>query len=221
MPNPRGVLFDVDGTLVDTTYAHTVAWAEALRATGHADIPMAHIHRAIGLGAPKLVEKLLGRFDERVKDAHTDFYGPWLHRLRRFDGVPELLHATAGRGLVVALASSASTKESAHLRETVGCDDVVAAMTDSGDVEQAKPEPDVVQAALDQTGLAPDDALFVGDTVWDVEAARRAGLDCVCVLSGGIGEDELRAAGAVAVYRDAAALLEQLDSSPIGALARR
>ncbi len=221
MPKRRGVLFDIDGTLVDTTYTHTIAWAQALRATGHGDVPMAHIHRAIGLGAPKLVEKLLGRFEPRVKDAHTDFYGPWLHRLRRFDAVPELLHATARLGLVVGLASSASPTESAHLREALGCDDVVAAMTDSGDVEQAKPEPDVVQAALHKTGLDAGDALFVGDTVWDVVAARRAGLDCVCVLTGGISAGELREAGAVAVYRDARHLLAELGSSPIGRLAKR
>ncbi len=221
MPNRRGVLFDVDGTLVDTNYAHTIAWAQAFRATGHEDVTMARIHRAIGLGAPQLVEKLLGAFDARAKDAHTDFYGPWLHRVRRFDAVPELLRATAGLGLVVALASSASSTESQHLREAVGCDDVVAVMTDSGDVEEAKPEPDVVQVALREAGLDARDALFVGDTVWDVEAAGRAGLRCVCVLTGGISADELREAGAVAVYRDPRHLLDELDTSPIGRLANR
>jgi HAD superfamily hydrolase (TIGR01509 family) len=221
MPHRRGVLFDVDGTLVDTNYAHTIAWAQAFRATGHPEIPMAHIHRSIGLGAPKLVERLLGEFDERAKDAHTDYYGPWLHSLRPFDGAGELLHATAELGLVVALASSASEKESVHLRETLGCDDVIEVMTNSGDVEEAKPEPDVVQAALEKSGLDATDAVFVGDTVWDVEAAAKAGVPCVCVLTGGFGEDELRGAGAVAVYRDARDLLDQLDASPIGELAKR
>ena len=106
-----------------------------------------------------------------------------------------------------------------HLRAAIDADDAIDEVTSKDDVEQSKPDPDIVQTALDKAGLDASDAMFVGDTVWDVEAARRAGLDCVAVLSGGIAEHDLRDAGAVAVYRDVKHLLEDFDNSPIAKLA--
>lgn len=214
---PSGVLFDVDGTLVDTNYLHVVAWWRALRAQGH-DVAMTTLHRTVGQGADRFVESVLGHPDEKVSDGHTDFYGPFLHDLVAFPKAAELLRATKRAGLRVVLATSASEKEAEHLRAAIDADDVVDTITTKDDADASKPDPDIVETALDKTGLDPARAIFVGDTVWDVEAARRAGLDCVCVLSGGIGAAELREAGAVAVYDDVAHLLEEFDSSPLGKL---
>jgi HAD superfamily hydrolase (TIGR01509 family) len=215
-----GVLYDVDGTLVDTNYLHVVAWWHAFRAGGHR-VSMTDIHRKIGQGAARLVDSLLGEPDDEIEQGHTDFYSPFLYEAPAFPGAADLLRTTKKAGLSVVLATSASEKEAAMLRTVIDADDVIDALTNSDDVDASKPEPDIVQAALDKAELTADHAIFVGDTVWDVEAARRAGLDCVAVLSGGISETELRQAGAVAVYRDVAALLDDFDASPLGELARR
>jgi HAD superfamily hydrolase (TIGR01509 family) len=214
-----GILFDVDGTLVDTNYLHVVAWWHAFRAHGHT-VPMRRLHETVGQGSDRFVETILGRQDSDIADAHSDFYGPYLHRLSAFDRAADLLRATKQAGLAVVLATSASAKEATHLRAALDADDVIDAVTSKDDVEESKPDPDIVQTALDKAGLRAADALFVGDTVWDVEAARRADMDCVAVLSGGIGEHDLRDAGAVAVYRDAAHLLEQFENSPLAKLAQ-
>ncbi|HET7309709.1 MAG TPA: HAD family hydrolase [Mycobacteriales bacterium] len=214
---PAGILFDVDGTLVDTNYLHVVAWSRALRANGH-HVPMRKLHETVGQGADRFVETVLGHSSDAVSDAHTDFYGPFLHELTPFDGAAELLRVTKKAGLVVVLATSASAKEAQHLRDALDADDVIDEVTSKDDVEESKPDPDIVQTALDKAGLDAEQALFVGDTVWDVEAARRAGLDCVAVLSGGIPAHDLRDAGAVAIYRDVRHLLDEFDDSPLAKL---
>ena len=216
--DPAGVLYDVDGTLVDTNYLHVIAWWQALRVQGHT-VPATTLHRTVGQGADRFVEAVLGHRDESVSQGHTDFYGPWLHSVVAFPGAGDLLRATKRAGLRVVLATSASDKEVKHLRAAIDADDVVDAVTTTDDADVSKPDPDIVQTALDKAGLRPDRAIFVGDTVWDVEAARRAGLDCVCVLSGGISRAELQEAGAVAIYDDVAALLADFDASPLGKLA--
>jgi HAD superfamily hydrolase (TIGR01509 family) len=213
-----GVLFDVDGTLVDSNYLHVVAWWQAFRAYGH-DVAMTDIHRHVGQGANRLVASLLDREDEEVVQAHTDFYGQWMHRARAFPGAADLLRAVDSHGLRVVLATSASELEAKHLQRALDADDVVAALTNKDDVDASKPEPDIVEAALKKGNVDGERAIFVGDTVWDVEAAKRAGLDCIGVLSGGISEPELRDAGAVAVYQGVADLLEKLSDSPIGRFA--
>jgi HAD superfamily hydrolase (TIGR01549 family) len=215
-----GILFDVDGTLVDTNYLHIVAWSRALRANGH-HVPMRKLHETVGQGADRFVETVLGHENSEVSDAHTDFYGPFLHELAAFPKAADLLRATKDAGLRVVLATSASAKEAEHLTSAIDADDVIDAVTTKDDVEESKPDPDILQTALDKSGVDKDLALLVGDTVWDVEAAKRAGLDCVAVLSGGLPEADLRAAGAVAVYRDVAHLLEEFDASPLGQLAKR
>jgi HAD superfamily hydrolase (TIGR01509 family) len=221
MPSSRhGVLYDVDGTLVDSNYLHVVAWWQAFRAHGH-DVAMTDIHRTVGQGAARLVETLLGHPDEAVVDGHTDFYAPLLYEVPPFPGAADLLRATKKAGLAVVLATSASEKEAGMLRRTLDADDAVDAVTTSDAVDSSKPEPDILEAALAAAGLSADCAVLVGDTVWDVEAGRRAGMDCVAVRSGGISEAELRDAGAVAVYRDVADLLERVDDSPLAELARR
>ena len=212
-----GVLFDVDGTLVDTNYLHVLAWWQAFRTQGH-DVPMTLLHRTVGQGSDRFVSSILGRDDEKVRAAHSDFYGPWKHRLVAFDGAADLLRTTHKAGLAVVLATSASADEAEHLTAAIDADDAIDVITNSDDVDSSKPDPDIVATALDKAGLDTANAVFVGDTVWDVEAAGRAGLPCVGVLSGGISEDELRDAGAVAIYRDVRHLLEDFDSSPLARL---
>jgi len=214
-----GVLFDVDGTLVDTNYLHVAAWSRALRVFGHR-VPMSTLHQTVGQGSDQFVESVLGHPDEDVADAHSDFYGPYLYDLIAFAGAADLLRMTKKAGLRVVLATSASGEEVEHLRRAIGADDVVDEVTCKDDVDSSKPDPDLVHAALDKAGLSVDRAIFVGDTVWDVEAARRAGLDCVCVLTGGIGATELREAGAVAIYDDVEHLMAEFADSPLGKLAR-
>ena len=185
-----GVLFDVDGTLVDTNYLHVVAWWQAFRSQGH-QVAMTDLHRTVGQGSDQFVSSILGRDDEKVADAHSDFYGQWKHQLMAFPGAADLLRTTKKAGLSVVLATSASEAEAEHLTAAIDADDAIDVVTTKGDADASKPDPDIVQSALDKAELRPDDALFVGDTVWDVQAAGRAGLRCVCVLSGGISEAEL------------------------------
>jgi HAD superfamily hydrolase (TIGR01509 family) len=219
-----GVLFDVDGTLVDTTYLHAVAWWEALRQQG-ADVPMATIHRAIGMGSDKLLDHLLGPDRDRGKDeqastAHDVLYGAWWERLRPLPGATELLRAVAERGLAVVLASSAKETELEQLRRVIDADDVIAAATSASDAAQSKPAPDILQAALAQSDIDPRAAVFVGDSVWDVRAAARLDIPCIGVACGGTSPDELSEAGAVAVYADPAALRACLDDSAIASLGK-
>ncbi|GAC1328025.1 MAG: HAD family hydrolase [Mycobacteriales bacterium] len=215
-----GVLFDVDGTLVDTNYLHVLAWWHAFRDADH-DVSMTDIHRSIGMGSDTLVEHLLGREDEHAAAAHTHHYAPYLEQLRPFPQAAETLRAVKALGLQVVLATSASEDEVESLTKAIGADDAIGEVTSSADAETSKPAPDILQVALERSGLRPEDTLMVGDTVWDIEAARKAGLDCIAVLSGGISRSELEQAGAVAVYDNVAALLDDLDASPIGRLAKR
>lgn len=206
------VLFDVDGTLVDTNYIHAVTWWQAFVQAGFEEVPMARIHRAIGMGSDRLLDELLPADRDRESDqemlsSHLALYATYWSRLRAFRGAADLLRACKDRGLRVVLASSASKRELGVMREAIDADDAIDAATDSDDVEASKPAPDLVQAALDRAGVSPGQAIFVGDTVWDVEACKKAGVRCIALLSGGIGRDELEGAGAVEIYDDPADLL--------------
>ncbi|GGQ54246.1 HAD family hydrolase [Couchioplanes azureus] len=219
MTTTRGVLFDVDGTLVDTTYLHAVAWWEALRQHDR-DVPMARIHRAIGMGSDKILDHLLGTdrdtgADDRLSAAHDVLYGAWWERLRPLPGAADLLRACAGRGLAVVLASSSKGPELAKLRRVVDADDVITAATSSADAEESKPAPDILEAALDQSGVDARQCVFVGDSVWDVKAAAKLDIPCIGLTCGGTGADELSQAGAVETYEDPAGLLAALDRSAI------
>jgi HAD superfamily hydrolase (TIGR01509 family) len=213
------VLLDVDGTLVDSNYLHVDAWVRAFSDVG-LTVDAWRVHRAIGMGSTQLVDALAGDDADRVRDsvtdAHSSYYAAVADRLRPFAGARELVRALAERGARPVLATSAAPDELERLRAVLDVDDELYAVTGGGDVESAKPEPDLINAALEAAGVSADRAVLVGDTVWDVEAARRAGVPCVTVRSGGVGEDELRAAGAIAVYDDVAALLADLDASPLG-----
>ena len=219
MGRVSAVLFDVDGTLVDTNYLHVVTWWEAFRQYGH-HVAMARVHRAIGLGSDKLLDHVLPgdrdrATDDVIRSAHTALYAPYWLRLRAFDGAADLLRACAGRGLRVVLASSANEREMRALRDALDAEDAVTAATSSGDAEESKPAPDIVQIALERGEVAPDAAVFVGDTVWDVEACKKAGLACIGFLTGGNSREELREAGAVEIYEGPAQLLESLQDSLI------
>src|SRR5919204_1642444 len=219
-----GVLFDVDGTLVDTSYLHTVTWWQACHEYGH-DVPMARVHQAIGMGSDKLIDHLLGpdrdrEHDEELKTAHLTLYATYWERLRPLPGAADLLRAVAGRGLTVVLASSASKRELEVLRKAIDADDAIDVATSASDAGASKPDPDILGVALERSGLSPDRALLVGDAVWDVDAAASAGLPCIGLTCGGICAAELRAAGAVETYDDPAALRDALGRSAIARLIR-
>ncbi len=219
MPGVSAVLFDVDGTLVDTNYLHAVTWWEALRQYGH-HVPMVRIHHAIGMGSDKLLDHLLPddrdrTLDDELQSAHKALSAPYWPRLRAFDGAADLLRACAGRGQQVVLASSASEREMQALRAALNADDVITAATSADDVKQSKPAPDIVQTALQRADVAADDAVFVGDTVWDVQACNKTGLACVAFLTGGISSQELRDAGAAEIYDGPAELVHCLPDSLI------
>ena len=215
----RALLFDLDGTLVDTNDAHTESWVEAFRRCGYPP-DRERIARALGMGGDQLVPHLLGdaaeaRDGDRLRAtssaAFTEIAGG--RRFRLFPGTEDLLVAAKRRGLRVAIATSAKAHDLDLIAARTGVDlrDHVDAVTGASDVEESKPDPDVLQAALDRLDLAPEEAVFVGDTVHDAEAARRAGVPFIGMTTGVWTEAELREAGARAVYRDPAALLGALD----------
>jgi HAD superfamily hydrolase (TIGR01509 family) len=213
----KGVLFDVDGTLIDSNYLHAVTWWEAFTQAGH-EVPMARIHRAIGMGSDQLLDAVLPASrnkdaDGDVTAAHSALYSVYWSRLRPLPGAADLLRACHQRGLRVVLASSAGPQELPVLREALDADDAIDEATSAGDVEASKPAPDLVQVALDKCGLSPAETVFVGDAVWDVQACQRAGVACVGVLSGGFSREELLGAGAVRVYSGAADLLKSFPDS--------
>ncbi|MEU3841293.1 HAD family hydrolase [Streptomyces sp. NPDC028635] len=216
----RAAVFDVDGTLVDTNHLHVVTWWEALRQAGHR-VPMHAVHRAVGLGSDDLIAHLLGEDrdkdqDGRLSAAHTALYGQYFDRLPALAEAGALLKRLHGDGWAVVLATSASGPELTALRAAIDADDAITATASSDDVEEGKPAPEPVEHALELAGVRPERAVFVGDTVWDMKAGRRAGVRCVGVLCGGIPRADLEEAGAQAVYADPADLLARLDDSPLG-----
>ncbi|PZE63568.1 HAD family hydrolase [Curtobacterium sp. MCBD17_021] len=215
------VLFDIDGTLADSNYAHIDAWWRAFRAAGES-VDAWRVHRAIGMDSSKLLEELLPEATDEVRDTakqfHTAFYSEHMPQLRLLPGARELLEAVAARGHAVVLATSAPQNELDRLLELLDADQWVTAVTSGEDVEQAKPAPDIIEVALEKVGVDAASAVMVGDAMWDVDSSGRVGVTCIGVMTGGIGGDELRGAGAAAVYDDAAALLADLDASPIGSL---
>ena len=215
------VLFDVDGTLVDSNYLHVHAWQRAFDAERIA-VEAWRIHRCIGMDGSVLLQTLAGNAGEDVrehlKDLHTHYYREIAPLLRPLPGAQDLLHKVAELGLQVVLATSAPADELALLREVLDCDDVISEVTSSGDVDTAKPEPDIVEVALGRAHVTAQRAVFVGDAVWDAEASARAQVTSIGLLSGGVSRGELESAGATEVFENPLELLTQLEHSRIAAL---
>lgn len=218
-PAPTALVLDVDGTLLDTVYLHVIAWWEAFRDAGY-EVSCFEIHRAIGRGSEDLVETLVGKADEAAVQGHSTNWEPLRKQCIPFHDVPELIRTAVDRGMKVVYCTSGSPEDVDDFRKKIGCDDVVSAVVNSSDVEQGKPAADIVVAALEAVGVAPENAIMVGDTVYDVRAAKAAGVPCIGLMCGGIGERELQEAGAVAVYGNPSELLQDLGASPVGRLLR-
>jgi HAD superfamily hydrolase (TIGR01509 family) len=209
MGEVEAVCFDLDGTLVDTTYLHTIAWWRALDEAGEGR-PMSHIHALIGMGGSELLGELLGRDDESISASHRSHFESMYPMIRALPGASDLLRAIAGQGMQVVIVTSARKRDLDALLGPLGCEDVIEEVVLGEEVDRAKPAPDGFSRALDCTGLPPETVIAVGDAEWDVKAARRAGIPCLGVESGGTDQRLLLDAGAVAVYADCARLLDAL-----------
>jgi HAD superfamily hydrolase (TIGR01509 family) len=218
----RGILFDVDGTLIDSSYIHTISWWGAFRQHGY-DIPMASIHHFVGMGGDRLVDNLLPddrdkSLDPEVMASHAALYASHWPALRRFDGARELLAQCHAAGLAVALASSARNQDLQVMKSILDADAYIDGATSANDAEESKPAPDILVAALEAIGVDAADAVFVGDAVWDMEAAAALGVPAIGVTCGGVSAAELRDAGAVEVFEGPRDLLENLKTSAAGRL---
>jgi len=213
------LLFDIDGTLVDSNDYHVRAWQEVFREAGH-DFTAEIVHDQVGKGGDNLVPTLLPDLPEEEQEELAQRHGPryrdkYMDQVRPFPGARDLLARGRQEGFTVALATSANPEELDHYVELLDAKDLIDLTTSKGDVEATKPAPDIFAAAVDKAGIRPQEALVIGDTPYDVLAANRAGVQAIGLLSGGFSEEDLRAAGAIAVYQDAADLLAHWDSSPI------
>lgn len=217
MSGRPGVLFDVDGTLVDTNYLHTLAWARALSDAGEW-APMNAIHRLVGMGGDQLVPRLLGHESPRATESRARRYQELVGEARPFPGAAELLRALRDHRVTVVLATSSPGGEFDAMLDLLGAADAIDAHTTADDVERSKPDPEVFRVALEAGPIDPARAMVVGDSVWDIEAARAAGLGCVAVESGGFSQHELAEAGALHVYHDAQEMLDQLQTGPLSQL---
>jgi HAD superfamily hydrolase (TIGR01549 family) len=210
-------ILDVDGTLVDTNYHHAIAWYRAFRQNGVTP-EIWRIHRHIGMGGDQLVGAVAGeeveeRLGDDIRDAEGELYMDMIDQVMAFEGARELIEELGELADAVILASSAKEQEVDHYLDLLGARDIATDWTTSADVEATKPQPDLVQAAMEKAGT--DSALMIGDTSWDCEAAARAGIPAVAVMTGGFAESELREAGAVAVYPGLAELRGALRELPV------
>ncbi len=214
---PPTALLDVDGTLVDTTFHHALAWWKACR-DGGLEVPVWRLHRLIGKGSDLLLQAIGGEGRDDITERWQVHFDEMKPGVRALPGAPELIHALSDRGLRVVLATSGGEEDVEASRQVIGADEWVHAVVSSSEVDQSKPAPDIFDLALDRAGTVPAHAIVVGDTVWDVEAADACGITCIGVRSGGVSEAELLEAGAAVVYDDAADLLEHLDASPFATI---
>jgi HAD superfamily hydrolase (TIGR01509 family) len=212
-------ILDIDGTLVDTNYQHALAWYRAFREHGVV-LAIWRIHRHIGMGGDQLVPALTDDSFERargeeVRDAEGRHYMRMIGEVQPMRDARELIEDIRERRHTALLASSAKEQEVDHYLDLLAARELADGWTSSADVESTKPEPDLVHAALAKAGADARDAVMVGDTPWDVQAAERAGVPTIAVMTGGFSEAELRDAGAVAVYESVAELRERLNDTPL------
>jgi HAD superfamily hydrolase (TIGR01509 family) len=215
------VLFDVDGTLVDSNYLHVAAWLDAFASVGH-PVESWRVHAAIGLDSALLLSQLLGADADLLGDAakkrHQQVYASTNHLLTPFPGARDLIHALVERDVRVVLATSAPNDELELLRSVLDVDALLTAVTNADDVDTAKPDPDIVHVAQHRSGCPADRVVFVGDSAWDMQAALRAGIGRVALRSGGIGDTSLSMAGAEEIYDDPADLLAHLGQGRLAPL---
>jgi HAD superfamily hydrolase (TIGR01549 family) len=210
-------LLDIDGTLVDANYQHALCWYRAFREHGVV-LPVWRLHRHVGMGGDHFVEAVAGKQVEEekgdaVRNRWEELFDELIGEVAAFDGAHEFLVELKRRGHEVVLATSAIEKHANAFLDLLDARDVADDWTTKDDVEKSKPEPDLVQAA--RAKAKTDEAVMVGDTPYDIEAARKAGVDTICVISGGFSEQELRDAGAVAVFESVRELTDNLDSTPL------
>jgi len=218
MPNARIAVLDVDGTLVDTNYQHALAWYRAFRSLGET-YPVWRIHRLIGMGGDQLVAALGGdeveeRIGKQARERWVEEFDPMMAETALLPGARELVVALKERGHRVVLASSGKPHHVDRALDLLDVRDIADAWTTSEDVESTKPAPDLLQVALKKLGEPADaPSMVIGDSVYDVEAAKNAGMPAVVVRSGGFGDDELRSAGALAIYDTPGDLAGALDET--------
>jgi HAD superfamily hydrolase (TIGR01509 family) len=210
------VIFDVDGTLVDSNHAHARAWVAAFSEHG-ITVAYESVRRAIGMGGDKLMPLVAGLEEDSpegkriAKRRGEIFREVWLPQLKPFPRTRELVRRVSESGVSLAVASSATEEELHPLLEVAGVSDLIPTRTSSDDAEKSKPDPDIVKAALQRTGCSAEQAIMIGDTPYDVEAAGRAGVRIIALECGGWGRADLR--NAAEVYRDASELLDRYEES--------
>src|SRR5437764_8327510 len=212
-------ILDIDGTLVDTNYQHAIAWYRAFRQHGIV-LQIWRIHRHIGMGGDQLVGALTDEQTEQekgddIRAAEKTLYFQLIDEVQPMAGSRELIEQLKTRGHTVVLASSAKQDEVDHYLGLLDARELADDWTTSADVESTKPAPDLVSTALEKAGAPAGDAVMVGDTSWDVEAAEKAGVPTIAVRTGGFGADELEEAGAKAVFESVTELCERLDQTPL------
>ncbi|MGX1494689.1 HAD superfamily hydrolase (TIGR01509 family) [Streptomyces tendae] len=216
----RIAVLDVDGTLIDSNYHHALAWYRALRSVGET-WPVWRLHRLIGMGGDQLVTALGGedlerRVGDRVREQQGKEVDGLIEEMAPLPGARDLLLAIKERGHRLVLASSGKERHVDAFLDMLDARDIADDWTSSADVEASKPAPDLLHVALQKLGAPPDaPSVMIGDSVWDVEAAKRAGMPALVVRSGGFGDDELRNAGAAALYDTPADLAKALDDTPL------
>ncbi len=206
-------ILDIDGTLADTNYHHAVAWYRAFRELDLV-LPLWRIHRSIGMGGDQLVPALAGEqwedeHGDEVRQAERERYGELIGEVEPLEGARELIERCKDGGFAVVLASLAKEDEVDHYLDQLDARELADAWTSSGDVEVTKPAPDLVQSALEKVGGEAGGAVMLGDSTYDCEAAKRAGVRSVAVQTGGFADDELREAGAAMVFDDLSELLAE------------
>jgi HAD superfamily hydrolase (TIGR01509 family) len=217
----KAVIFDVDGTLVDSNDLHVRAWQEAFRQYGK-EVSYEELHQQMGKGGDQLMpvfcsQEELNRFGEQIEQSRTELFTKnYLPLVRPFPKVRELFERIKADGHSISLASSAKEEELDRHKKALAIEDLLEASNSADDAERSKPHPDIFQAALrSMADVAPDEAVVVGDTPYDAIAATKAGMRTIGLLSGGFTEDDLRHGGAVEIYADVADLLEHYNQSPI------
>src|SRR5918992_5630692 len=204
------VVLDVDGTLMDTNYLHTEAWARAFERAGHR-VPRVRLHREVGKGAGLLIQEFVDDDEtvEKIQGFHTEVYEELQEYGHPLPGAKELISSLKERGYGVWFVTSAKDEELEHHMQELEAEGSVSGVVNSSAVENPKPAPDIFELALERAGASPDETVAVGDAIWDIESASAAGIRTVAVLTGGaFSEEVLREAGAVEVYKNCAALLE-------------